>query len=174
MSWQPQDRAIYDPEFWAQRLAEAEASGNLHHAVFKTDRDTWAAINAKHAAILAKYIAPADSIFDAGCSWGRILDLMPDNWLGRYLGIDIANAFIKKARLNYPDFHFRVGDIRDLSEILGLYPRTFSWGLVVSVKRVIIGHSGQGVWDGIETQLRLLCRRLLILDYDPEDDGEVV
>jgi hypothetical protein len=178
MSWDPTQRPIFTPEFWAKRLADAEASGEVFQAVFKTDRDTWARIQAKHAAILAKYIEPTDGILDAGCSWGRLLDIMPANWVGVYHGIDIADAFIAKARRDYrhllPRVTFAVGDLRNLSTLTCGDVRWFDWGIVCSVKRVIIGHAGQGVWDGIETQLRLLCKRLLILDYDPEDEEEVI
>lgn len=173
MSWRPEDRPIYDPEFWKERLDDAVQRGNLWESVYKTDKDTWARIEAKEREVLARYIEPTHSVMDIGCGYGRLLDLMPKDWRGAYLGIDIATDFILLARKRYPGREFLVYDLRQT--VTSPHPYKYDWGVTVSVARVIAGHSGQAVWDEIQERLlRTWCKRLLILDLDPADEGIVV
>ncbi len=171
--FRPEERPIYDPAFWKKRLDDAIANDRLHYAVFATDHETWAAIGERHRELLEEHIRPYDSILDAGCSWGRMLDLFPEDWQGSYLGIDISPDFIAKAQVDHPDREFAVMDLRSLPEVQD-QSRLFDWGLVVSVRFVIAGHSGQDVWNAIEASLLKRCRRILYLEYDINDPGEVI
>lgn len=172
MSWNPKERPVFSPEFWANRLRDAERSGDpndLHKAVFNTDIDTWRDAEERHRALLAKLVGPHDSILDIGCGYGRMLDLLPEGWDGHYLGVDVAPAFIARARRDHPKFRFRTGDLRDLTVLRG---EAFDWGIGISVKRVFAGHAGAEAWAAVEANLRRHCARLLFLDYDAADDEE--
>jgi hypothetical protein len=170
--WRPQDRPIFTQEFWAKRLEDAGKRRIPHLALFSTDHETWGAVEAKHRRILADLIKSDDSVLDVGCAYGRLLGLLPPGWHGGYLGIDLAEAFIAKARAEHPDHDFLALDLREL-RTLDTSPR-FDWGIVISVKRVIAGHAGQEVWDRIEVELKKRCRRILYLDYDANEEAEVV
>lgn len=172
MSFDPAERPVFRPSFWRARLQNAAAEGLPWRALFNTDADTWAACEARHRAILAEHVRPDDGILDAGCAYGRLLDLLPPGWRGAYHGVDLAAAFIEKARADHPGRDFTVLDLRDLRDLPGV--KVWDWGIAVSVKRVIAGHAGAACWAGIEAELRRLCKRLMFLDYDPNDQPEIV
>jgi len=120
-------------------------------------------------------IHPLDSVLDAGCGWGRLLSLMPDVWVGGYLGMDLSPDFVHLADGNYPDRRFWVHDLRDLDLLVKLFKsRRFDWCVLISMKHMVIRNAGQGVWDGIEEQLKGVAKRLLFLEYDPDDPGTVL
>lgn len=173
MSWDPKKRMVFTSDYWDGRLGWALTKGCLHHAVFNTDIDTWTAIEKKHKEEIAKYIRPSDNILDVGCAYGRLIDLMPDGWSGKYLGIDVSLDFIEFARKTYPGRAFAVCDLRDLPRYLSS-GKLFDWGVVVSVKAVITGHAGEEVWSKIEVELLKLCSKLLILDYEATTGAEIV
>lgn len=118
---------IDDPKYWAQRLREAEASGQIHHAVFKCARARWEQIAAKHTEILARHIKIGDSVLDCACGWGRLVFMLPPlaQWQGPYLGVDISPDFIMKAltqtvpaalKAGRGGCAFQVADLRTLSK----------------------------------------------------------
>ncbi len=65
---------------------------------------------------LAAAIKDGESILDAGCGNGRLLEALKDKKVG-YLGIDNSPELIKAAKINYPLREFRVADILDLEKI---------------------------------------------------------
>jgi SAM-dependent methyltransferase len=174
----PGGEPIFDPAYWAGRLREAR-SGCLHHAVFRCPEERWRAIEARHRALLARVIGPGDSILDCGCGWGRLLELLPRHWEGLYYGVDLSPDFVDMAKskygaehdlLGFPRYHFAVGDLRDLSEYKW---SGMDWAVFVSVRPMIRRHMGGAVWDAVEAEARSVARRLLFLEYDPDDPGSV-
>lgn len=163
---------IDDPAYWAARLAHAREAGEEHLAVFRCPPDRWRAIEAKHRDILARQVGPGDSVLDAGCGWGRLLDLMPPGWRGTYVGLDRSPDFIRKAWLERPGRTFLVADLRRIP--LAAYPgHAFDWAVLVSVRPMVRRNLGGDEWDRMEAELRRLARRLLYLEYDPDDEGSV-
>ncbi len=168
---------IFDPNYWSDRLAKAKLR---HEAVFKCPLEQWQAIEAKHREILAGHIRPHDSILDAGCGWGRLLGLLPDDWEGMYLGVDLSPDFVALARKCWHDYPHReralfyVGDLRDLSTVIEPGGGRLPWAVCVSVRPMVRRNLGEAAWQEMEAQLRRVVSRILFLEYDPNDTGEVV
>jgi SAM-dependent methyltransferase len=165
-------RAILDPTYWKGRLERARAAGTLYHAVYVEQQSRWDAIERKHRAILARTIGPCDSVLDAGCGYGRLLTLMPDDWTGFYRGIDLSYDMVTLARAKYPDWMFAVGDLRALP-FMTTPGKWFEWAVMVSVRAMVIRECGRETWAEMERELRRVARRLLYLEYDPDDSGSV-
>lgn len=170
-------RPILDPSFWRQRLQSATAdgaTGQLHRAVFECSPERWQRIEAKHREILARHIQPGDSILDAGCGWGRLLDLLPAAWhtTGRYVGVDLSPDFIDMARQRYPGKLFLLGDLRHLLAN-GLLDGEFHWAVLVSIRPMVRRELGEEVWQQMERELHRVAERLLFLEYDEDGEGFV-
>ncbi len=174
---------ILEPGYWKERLERATKS-SLHHAVFHCTEEAWLKIRQKHTEILARTIKAQDSIFDAGCGWGRLLDLLPMNWRGSYLGCDLSPDFIAMARAMHSDRTFFVGDLREANnqnpEILNFFddsrmviPR-FDWAIFISIRPMIYRNLGKEFWWQIEEAVRTVADKILILEYDPNDEGEIL
>ncbi len=172
---------ILDPLYWKRRLEQAKRS-ELHHAVFKCPLERWKAIEAKHREILAQHIQPEDTILDAGCGYGRLLDLLPGNWNGHYQGFDLSCDLVAEATRKYGGFGsdkphpgktvmWRVGDLRNLSSYFN--PGVFDWAILISIRPMIKRNLGNEVWAQMETELRRVASKLLYLEYDENDPGSV-
>lgn len=157
---------ILDPDYWKQRLKQAREP---HQAIFRCPLDRWLRIEDRHREILGYLISPRDSILDAGCGWGRLLTLLPGDWDGRYLGVDLSPDFIAKAQGAYPKKEFIVGDLRALE-----FPDRFDWAILISIRPMVKRNLGDGIWEQMEVELKRVARRLLYLEYDEDDIGEVV
>jgi cyclopropane fatty-acyl-phospholipid synthase-like methyltransferase len=161
-------KPIFSESFWAERLRNAK---ERHHAVYVCPRSRWGAIEAKHREILARHIRPDDSVIEAGCAWGRLLDLMPPDWRGPYLGVDLSPDFVEAARRERPGRTFVIADLRDLSQFEdGLY----DWAVMISMRAMVIREAGAAEWGKIEAELRRVARRILILEYSADEEGEVI
>jgi cyclopropane fatty-acyl-phospholipid synthase-like methyltransferase len=158
---------ILDPEYWRLRLVRSEEP---HHTVFKCSSDKWKMICDKHKEILENTIRPKDSILDAGCGWGRLIELLPHWWIGDYLGIDISPDLIEKARVDYPRREFIVGNLTDSIQLVD---GEFDWVIMISMRPMIIRNLGQAYWDLINTKLKCFSDRILFLEYDEEDEGSI-
>jgi SAM-dependent methyltransferase len=158
---------ILTHEYWRERLRQAQQQ---HHAIYRCPLPLWQRIEARHRDVLARTIGPADSVLDAGCGWGRLLDLLPDDWGGLYLGIDLSPDMIDLAHATHPGRAFLAADLRDLSAIR---PYCYDWAILVSIRPMMRRHLGEKAWVGMEQQIRQVSRRLLYLEYDPDDGGSV-
>jgi len=159
---------ILEESYWRTRLQQAK---QRHHAVFRCPLGQWHNIEEKHREILGNKIWPYDSVLDAGCGWGRLLNLMPTSWSGDYVGVDYSPDFIHLAREEHLHHHFVVGDLRKL-DLLG-FESGFDWGILISIRPMVIRNLGQETWDQMEEQLRRVCVDLLFLEYDENDGGEI-
>lgn len=172
---------IFDPDYWRRRLS----SGPLHHSVFKCDYQRFLRIEEQHRRILFEKIGQYHGVLDVGCGYGRLLSLMPDNWKGEYLGIDLAPAMVDAAHRNHGDLisaemkksglrRFEVMDVRDLVKREWEFIPRFDWAVLISVRGMIINNEGAAVWDKIQAQLHAVCERTLVLEYDVDDVGVVL
>jgi len=60
-----------------------------------------------------KYIGNKTKVLDLGCGNGRFYDLLKSKKID-YLGIDNSSSMINRAKMNFPDAEFRLGDMVDL------------------------------------------------------------
>lgn len=162
---------ISDPRYWARRLREANRRGEIHHAVFKCPLDRWRRIEAKHREILSRLIGPNDSVLDCGCGWGRLLNLMPKEWVGPYWGVDLSPDFIKLAQEEHVRL-FTVCDLRDLSKHAPGGSK-YDWAVLISVRPMVIRNLGAEEWAKMESEIRRVAKKLLYLEYDENDEGKV-
>ena len=162
---------ILSQDYWRGRLQSAQ-KGELHHAIFKCAKDKWDAIAERHRQILKEQIKPTDSVLDCGCGWGRLLELLPADWHGRYMGVDISPDFIALAReICYsPAALFVVGDLRELWKVVNTQ---FDIAILISVRPMVVRNLDQQTWDTMEVQIRKVARKLLFLEYDPTDSGSM-
>lgn len=163
---------ILDTLYWKRRLARARSHGELHRAVFICDRDRWQVLEQVHRNILHTLVAPHDSVLDAGCGWGRLINLMPKEWKGLYLGVDISPDFINLARERFPKRVFEVQDLLAIEE--KECPRKFNWCVLISMRPMVIRNLGSEAWEKMQSGLLRMAQRLLFLEYDPEDRGSVL
>lgn len=65
---------------------------------------------------IAPHIDSNITLLDAGCAHGRLIPTFLKHNLKKenYVGIDISENLIKKAKQMFPDMHFDVGDVCDL------------------------------------------------------------
>jgi len=155
-------KPILDPEFWRKRLQEAD---ERHHALYVCQKENWDSTAECHRMELAQTIKPNETVLDAGCGWGRLLDLMPANWTGDYLGIDLSPDFIDLARKEHPSKTFVVGDIRNIPA----FTQQYDWAVLISIKFMVIRNLGQEFWDQCEVELRRVAKELLFLEYTGDD-----
>lgn len=149
-------RDIDRVSFWRKRLEDAKDSGRLHYSVYLANDTLWQRICTAHLSIFKKEIKPGDKVLDAGCGYGRLAPLFE-----KYTGVDFAPAFIEEAERLFPEKRFMQADLRKLP----FKDKEFDWGLLVSIKHMIVGNLGFEEWAKMETELKRVCKKLLILEY---------
>ncbi len=65
---------------------------------------------------IIKDVTKGESILDIGCGSGKLLKDLGNKEV-KYLGVDNSPAMLKEARANYPQYHFVLGDVLELSKI---------------------------------------------------------
>lgn len=91
------------------------------------------------------------------------------NWEGSYHGVDHCFDLVHLARKTFPNRAFSVVNLLDLRSIHWRY----DWGVLVSMRPMVVRNQGQEVWDKMEAELRRVCRKLLYLEYREDDEGKV-
>lgn len=160
-------RPVHDVLYWRQRLQAAKVR---HHAIFLCDTAKWERIEAVHRQILAKCVGKFDSVLDVGCGYGRLLTLMYRNWCGDYLGVDLSPDFVELARAEHPDRKFIVHDMMQPTS----FNEPLDWAVLISIRPMIRREMGDEAWLTMESNVRQQAKRMLFLEYDPLDPGEIV
>lgn len=167
--WQPEP--VLEPAFWAQRLAESD--GEPHRAVFNGSLTQFREVEQwQREQLRLAGIGNQDSILDAGCGYGRLLDLLSPMWRGEYLGIDVSPEFVAKAGKFYPGRLFLVGDLRDLLgsvRCLRSRARPFDVAVCMWMKGMVTKNIGAEVWEEMEQQLLKVARRLVVVGAPGEE-----
>lgn len=166
----PED--ILNAHYWKQRL---DSAVERHQAIFRCDLARWRRIEDKHRQILASTVRNIDSVLDAGCGWGRLLDLMPKTWYGSYCGIDISPDFIQLARQTHRSRIFLQGNLHDgtLLDTVSVSAK-FNWAVCISMRPMIRRNLGDDYWDTIQDNILEAADRILFLEYDENDNGEIL
>lgn len=163
----PTGTPIFDPKYWNNRAVSTVASGApLHHIVYCIGTEQWDAITARHQWLLKEFIRPQDSVLDIGCGYGRLLDMMPFHWKGKYLGIDISDEMISMAENKYPNHPFLCGPAE---EFLPTLP-PMDVAVLISVRGMILREEPWR-WPRLKRLLRDTVDRILCLEYYTEDIG---
>ncbi len=157
---------VQDPAYWAERMRKAR---NPHEAVFLCSAERWAKQIAAHRVALMRYVKPNDFVLDIGCGWGRLIELMPEYWVGAYVGIDISPDFIEKARRTY-DMEFVCGDVQQY--LSGYEAKSVDLAALISFKPMMLNHAPDK-WAGVEKELQRVCKRRLFLEYVEDDQGRL-
>jgi hypothetical protein len=161
-------KPILDPQFWKHRLS-CSGEDQRYHAVYRCPPEEWTKIEDRHREILAKHIKPEDHVLDAGCGWGRLVDLFPPTWDGYYLGIDLSPDFIDIGRKERgsENVMFVTGEFKTL--LPSFNENRFDWAVCVSIKKMVRDNLGDKVWNEIEEELTRVARKVLILEYSDGD-----
>lgn len=156
---------ILETAYWQQRIAEAPPD-QLWKAVYNCTEDHWLTVERNHQGILAFAIGPEESILDLGCGWGRLLNMLPDDWCGQYLGVDLSPDFLEMARKRYPHRTFLQADIRYVAGCpLVAANAPWDWAVMISMEAMFKLHVGMETWAPIEKTIRQVAKKLLYLEY---------
>lgn len=160
---------IANPAYWKDHLYRAQKFTELHHSIFRCPLETWMKIEAKHKQIIAQHVGNTDSVLDCGCGYGRLLTMMPKDWEGGYLGVDISPDMIDLAREWHSGRQFVISDLRNLQWI----GHKYEWAILISMRPMIRRNMGDEVWEQIKKQIRQHANKLIFLEYDESDSGEI-
>lgn len=160
---------ILDPAYWRQRQEQARRTAE-HHAIYRCSVEEWEKIATRHREVLANLVQPHDSILDAGCGWGRLLTLLPASWRGLYCGVDLSPDFVRRAETRHPGRRFVVAE---LTKLPALPLPSYDWCVLISMRPMIVRNCGVEVWETVERNLKEVSRKLLYLEYDVNDMGQV-
>lgn len=160
---------ILDPAYWRTRLKE---SNQEHHAIFLCSIEHWKAVETTHRSVLQEVIRPEESVIDVGCGWGRLLSLMPGEWYGEYQGVDLSPDFIAMAEENYPSREFMCMDARKLTR--KLIPQKFDWAVLISMEHMFRTNLDSLAWIELRNVIKSVARKLLVLEYDPNERGQIL
>lgn len=163
---------VLNPMFWKERIDSAPPD-MPHYSVYRIHPDGWTLIEERHRSVLLTHVGRYTNVLEVGCGYGRLLDLMPRDWKGNYLGIDLSPDFIAKAKMAKGGERttFICGRAEDVLQTLN--PKTFNLGVTVSIRNMLIDNGHESVWTNTFREMSRVCDRVLTLEYDPTSDGEV-
>lgn len=150
-------------KFWKRRLFLAKQNGTLHYSVFLAKQSLWDRLLEAHLEVIHQFIKPEDSVLDAGCGYGRMSVYFPN-----YVGVDFSPDFIAEAKSLFPEKQFSVEDLNKLP----FKKNQFDWGLVISIKHMIIGNIGVKEWNKMQKEIKRVCKKVLILEYGELESEE--
>lgn len=151
---------ISNPRYWKMRLHCAAAP---HHVLCYCPEHDWNSYVQEHIEQLGVEVQPNESILDIGCAFGRLLEMLPRDWVGDYMGFDLSPDFIEIAKTAYPLREFHVCKIEDVESVS--QGKIWDVGVLVSIKGMVIREQGGELWNEMEGKLNKVCKRLLILEY---------
>ena len=149
---------VEDPAFWKERLEKSKKT-KLHYSVYICNPIMWSEAEEKHRRILKEKVGPTTSVLDVGCGYGRLIDLMPEDWRGAYMGLDVSPDFLQIARANHPNHTFILTNVMDFNPIA-----KYDIGVLVSVRPMIKRNCGEEYWNQMEAKLMTLANELIYLE----------
>lgn len=165
-------RPIWDTEFWRERLSRA-GGDNLHHAVYLCTRSQWDKISEAHRKILAANVGDTDWVLDCGCGYGHLLELMPPRWRGIYTGVDLSPDMIARAQQRHHGNPRATFAVRNLTDLRPAEDGVYDWAVLKSIRPMVTREMGADAWAPMEAEIRRVAKRLLYLEYDPDDPGSI-
>ena len=154
-------KQVNKTQFWKERIELAKKQGKLHYSVYLANDTLWKTIYDAHKEVIEKVIPKESKVLDLGCGYGRMSPLF-DN----YIGVDFSPEFIEEAKELYPDKKFLIADFKDMPFL----DEEFDWGIMISIKNMIVGNLGQEEWNLIEKECKRVCKNILLLEYGEKED----
>jgi len=74
----------------------------------------WNELSDAESLCIDNFLPPNADILDFGCGSGRMATLL-EKRMGKYTGVDCAEAMVEAARKRAPNFNFQLGDITQLT-----------------------------------------------------------
>lgn len=149
-------------EFWKERI---DTAVKPHYSVYVVHEQGWKKIFDAHERIIKEVIWPSDKVLDAGCGYGR-MSVLFDN----YVGVDFSPDFIKWAKEQYPSKEFIQADLKALP----FKEKEFDWAICVSIKKMIEDNLGKKAWRKMRKELKRVCKKVLILEYEDPVPYEIL
>lgn len=154
-------KPVEQKSFWKQRIQEAAKE---HFSVYITSEHDWQHLNEVHKNLLKMCTG---KVLDAGCGYGRSSELFEAD---RYTGVDFSPDFIAMARDKYPNKVF----VQASLDKLPFEDGAFDWAFCVSIKRMIQDNCGDDRWQEMQTEIKRVAKKLLILEYTDPHVHEIV
>ena len=139
-------------------LAAAPLSAALRGGVFHYIRSLINGPRAVREVGAALAATPGERVLDLGCGAGGLSTVVP----GEYLGIDLNPGYLAFARWRFGAPHRRF-ELLELSDLEGR--ETFDKAIMASVLHHLTDEQALAV---LATLARIVRRRLVVLDLDPE------
>ena len=165
------NKLVDTSEFWKQRIDDSKITGDIRHSVFRAPEQEWQKVCKDHKDIIKKTLKKkflkgrVYDILDAGCAYGRGIDLLPKDWSGRYVGIDQSQDFINLAESKYPDYEFYCENLKHLP----FEDNEFDVAICTSVMIMVVQNLGWFEWEKIQNELLRVSKCILCLEYGTTD-----
>lgn len=155
---------IDKPEFWRRRI---ETAVKPHYSVYVIHERGWKEIFDAHRKTVGEVIPAGSRVLDAGCGYGRMCELFDPV---DYHGVDFSPDFIRLAREGYPLHQFTEANLKSLPFGDG----EFDWAFCVSIRKMVVDNTGEGEWKLMETELKRVAGKVLILEYEDPKPFEIL
>jgi len=164
---------IFNPDSWKNRIDTR--GGDIHKSMYVGSTGQFEEIHNKHKNLMEYYqIKPHESIIDVGCGYGRLLTMLPKDWVGDYLGIDLSLDMLKLAKENYPNRTFWECNLLNEDETKEILIRArkhfnfkrkqkFSMAVCLWVKEMVIRNKGEKAWDIMLKNIMILAEDIIIV-----------
>lgn len=149
-------------DYWKERITKAHSA---HHSVYLASDVLWEYIWNAHKEIMRVNLKSKDKILDAGCGYGRLAPFFEN-----YTGVDFSPDFIEWAKREHPDKTFLQADLKALP----FKDKEFDWAICISIRHMIIGYVNSEEWGKMETELRRVAKKILILEYSEPEKYEIL
>jgi ribosomal protein S18 acetylase RimI-like enzyme len=153
---------VGDPSFWRARLQAVRDAGKpIHTAVYDVPTVDWIAIQTAHKRLLPGILRSVKRprVLDAGCGYGALLDILPNEIY--YTGVDISYDMLEIAKTRYKHHTFYVADLCNTS----IPDRSYDFAICRSIDGMIKDNLGFAVWRRMERELLRIADRLVLLQY---------
>jgi len=167
----PED--IFNTDYWKQRIDTR--GDDIHRSMYVGSTGQFEEINKRHKNFLEYYqIGPHESIIDIGCGYGRLLEMLPKDWIGDYLGIDLSLDMLKLAKERYPNRTFWECNLLNEDETLNILYKArkhfkfkrkekFDAAICLWIKDMVINNKGEESWDIMLKNIMKLAENIMIV-----------